>query len=220
LNDSFSEEDNTMIPNNDKSLPSQILVSHSLFERRKELDQLTSAYSSIKNEKKVKKVGGKMKRPIGRVHYRTRSHKSYKIPRKQVSSKRKLSKRTTDIGDNAQKKKKKYRKQLRRVSTLIFDNHKMPIKLATHRWHAKRMEMTSFYGYSLALRSRQRGVKSVERIIKNKAALHDSSYYRPVKISCSHSQLMVFLDNHSVSASSISFFRFSIELVGFQFVYV
>jgi hypothetical protein len=199
-----------MISNNDKGVPSQILVSHYLFERRNELDLLTNVYSRVKDEKKGVKSGGKMKRPIGRLHHRTRSHKSYKLQRKKMNLKRKLSKPTsTSVGNMSTKKK--CRKQLRRVITLIFDNRRTPTKLATHRWHAKRMEMASFYGYSLAFRSRQRGIKSVERIVKSKAVLHDSCYYRPIKICCSHSQLLAFLENHSVSVFYFGVFPSSLN---------
>lgn len=186
----------------------QILVSHYLVERHQQVDWLLNASKKRKREINASKEEGegqkRAKRPIGRLHYRTRSHKSYKIPRKIRSNKRKPSSVTSMID------RKRCRKHRRRSSTIsanayikkgLSDQSTKPShKLANHVWYAKRMKVDrDYYGWQIPLRSNARGLKSLEKLVQRKTLLYDYSYYHPIKLSLSQSIFSGFLTDYTVS---------------------
>jgi hypothetical protein len=182
-----------MTTNPKNQLNTQILISHYVFERENEIERL-------KNLQQSHGVSLKSKRPIGRIHHRTRSHKSFKMPRKQKNNKRKASKMSS-----SRKEENRCRKHRRRAYNIHFfkpaqklSNSKRLIKLPNHVWNAKRMVMEEYYGYHLPMRSSYRGIKTLEKIIQSKTVVHDMSYYKCFKVVTTWIDFIKFIDTHSV----------------------
>jgi hypothetical protein len=172
---------------------SQILVSHYVAEREAEIEKLLGTG-------KKKSIENKCKRPIGRIHYRTRSHKSFKMPRKMINRKRK----SVQADDSS--RCRKHRRRVHNIHIFLPKNNissaGVPKKLPNHVWNAKRMVLEDYYGYLLPMRSSFRGFKALEKIIQSKTLIHDYSYYKPIKISTDLKELHNFISSYSVNCTS------------------
>lgn len=56
--------------------------------------------------------------------------------------------------------------------------------LETHLWHARRMQMSLFCGYKIALRSRQKQIRTVAAFSRHHCVLYDKSYFCTLRLSC------------------------------------
>lgn len=202
---------------------SQILVSHYIFERQKQIQQLHDLHERVQDNQKHSHKKTSLKRPIGRIHHRTRSHKSFKMPRKKVESRRKRKLRINELQNSTKKQatssigplskqvfeENRCRKHRRRSCNIhLFVPKKGPSttnpkkKLTTHVWHAKRMGMGEYYGYMLPMRSAFRGFKALEKMIEEnsgKTFLHDASYYQATKVTTNPTEFARFIESYSVN---------------------
>lgn len=131
------------------------------------------------------------KTPMQRVpkHMRRRAmaHNRFRIP----SRIRALSLKEAGISEQ---KTLKCRKTLRNSKLLMLHYFKRALKrmegageddvrvdegekwLESHLWHAKRMEMGGFFGYKIAVRNRNKCMRSSYKLAKFKSVLYDTSY--------------------------------------------
>ncbi|KAG7399020.1 Ribonucleases P/MRP protein subunit pop1 [Phytophthora boehmeriae] len=57
-----------------------------------------------------------------------------------------------------------------------------PVWLPSHVWHAKRMKMIHRFGHVLAAHRADKSVSSALEAVRQKATLHDASYYRVIEL--------------------------------------
>lgn len=165
------------------SFSSTILVPSYLHERSKEVKTLVTyrdIYSKTRSGKYTNST--EVSRTVGRVHHRTRSFKSYKLPKK--------LKRVKKRKNEGKPWENRCRKHKRRTWKYIFANEDMerdhpgPKRLRSHVWHKKRMVMEDYYGYRVSMKSRFRGMKSLDKTLNERNVIHDFSYYQPHCIEC------------------------------------
>lgn len=142
------------------------------------------------NEKQLKK------RTIGKLYYRTKSFKSYKIPRKRRRTVVKVSKITND---NLLKRCRKHRRHIMRKLADYNTSKTTGIRLQTHVWHTKRMIMKPLYGYMVATRSSFRSFKAIDTLYERKTLVHDNSYEKAISFQCTREDLLAILSSIIVS---------------------
>ena len=179
--------------------PNQILVSHYLYEREKEVKTVIEVSTSRKRAFQIQyeQLGKKkqLKRPVGRVHYRTRSHKRYKFPRKLISKKRKRDNRV----NTCRCRKHRRRPAAFRPGKDDIETSK-PKKLPTHNWHVKRFQMErNYFGCQVPIRRSSKGLKTLERVVTEKSIVHDYSDLEAIVVDASLEAFSQFLLDHSVS---------------------
>ncbi|KJE94664.1 hypothetical protein CAOG_05277 [Capsaspora owczarzaki ATCC 30864] len=65
--------------------------------------------------------------------------------------------------------------------------------LETHVWHAKRMKMADQWGFRLALRSAQRGMRATHRATLHSVTAHDASYHGIIELAGPFQELLSVL---------------------------
>ena len=151
--------------------------------RAKELAHFTSA---IKNkEKSISKTP--MQRVPKHMRRRAMAHNRFRIP----SRIRTISVKKSGVSES---KALRCRKHIRNSKLLLLHYFKRSARgmlkgegaraeesdskwLETHLWHAKRMKMFKYYGFSVARKNFMKCLKGVYRLGKFKSVLYDRSYY-------------------------------------------
>lgn len=219
---------------------SSIAVIPQLLRAKEDINTLTSYQQSIS----AASIPRSNKRPVGQLCHRTRSYRSFKLPRRLKQGlnckKKKLRLQSMPV----EKRCRKFRRRrlllqqvyghidtqqlLQSDSDMILNStNKKPMYLSTHLWHRKRFVMVNRHGIMTAMRSSQRGIKSLQRyslepykismkktktkkiepIVKNKkdcAMMQDVSYLRPLQLLCSRTKAIDIFSSLLVSARPIT----------------
>ena len=77
----------------------------------------------------------------------------------------------------AKEQTRKYKRRPSRAREPFTDRAHPNTWLDTHLWHAKRMHMTNLWGFRLAERHSQSGLRAAYRAFAHSAVLHDASYH-------------------------------------------
>ena len=120
---------------------------------------------------------------------RTTSHFKFKISRRKIDHEK--EKKITE-------KKIKVGRGLRKTSS-------RSIRLSTHLYNAKRMKMSSLWGYIIPKRHTGRGLRALKSILRDHCAIVDQSFYRPINIRGTRSNIMLLLEKFLVLYSSYFF---------------
>jgi hypothetical protein len=151
------------------------------------------------------------KRPIGSLHYRTRSFKSYKLPRRLKRGsllKQRIAKKKEQVSDVGQRCRKERRRprtfaaQLGKLHSydITHWDSKSPspksLRLATHVWHRKRFIVANRSGVMTAMRSSYHGFKAIDAYCKRgKTFVHDQSYLLPLELSCTMEDFLAIFEH-------------------------
>lgn len=181
----------------------------------KSKDDLEKIGQFVTQAKQAQHVLGK--RPLGALHYRTRSFQSYKLPRmlkkgsllKQriQSKKNNTSMEPTLKNTQAIERCRKHRRRKPFLTAVYCDilatnsqNEKLQnqqaqqyplMRLSSHLWHRKRFVMRDRYGVMTAQHSSFHGFKAIDGYSKReKTFVHDQSYLRPLELRCSRDAFM------------------------------
>lgn len=63
--------------------------------------------------------------------------------------------------------------------------------LETHLWHARRMSMTIYCGYKIAVKSRQKQIRTTAAFSKHNSLIYDKSYYCMVRVKGQHCHMLL-----------------------------
>eukprot|EP01117_Protostelium_nocturnum_P015477 TRINITY_DN6012_c0_g1_i1.p1 TRINITY_DN6012_c0_g1~~TRINITY_DN6012_c0_g1_i1.p1 ORF type:complete len:672 (+),score=252.23 TRINITY_DN6012_c0_g1_i1:25-2040(+) len=135
---------------------------------------------------------------------RTMSHNIYRIPRRLRDS----AKREMEGVEGPKKLTKRFRKHKRRPTFILQDyirRQKSFKWIETHIWHAKRMKMTSLWGFKIALHLRDKGSKMMYKQGGNQCIVHDLSYFECFQLSGTQESIVSFFSTlKDPSISNIS----------------
>lgn len=168
------------------------------------------------------------KRPIGSLHYRTRSFRSFKLPRrlkrgtllklKLVKKKELLDLETQNLTTN--------RKRRRRIKAKCYGASADPnialwdrtrinqnaIRMSTHVWHRKRFIMANRFGVMTAMRSSYHGFKAIDNYYKmGKSFIQDQSYLRIVELCCSQDEFLSIFSHITVRARFCNLYSIQLD---------
>ncbi len=172
---------------------------------------LMSSVTDIERSKKLqneKKSFAVLKRPLGALHYRTRSFHPFKLPRKlkkgTLLKRRIVDQKLSSISRFCRKQRRRLYFQSHLLFARYADSAK-PNRLPTHIWHRKRFIMKNRNGIVTAMRSSCRGFKAIDtQRKKNKCFFHDQSYLRTIELICTKEELLLIF-KHTMVMFTFSF---------------
>jgi hypothetical protein len=131
----------------------------------------------------------KRKFTVDGLRFRTRSYRPYRMSHsmktKIAAERKQVLLKLDKLVDSTRRKRRRleFRANTATETAEEGKHNSKPFRLRNHVWHCKRMFMQCMYNVVMPMRSRNKGFKACETVLKTGCCIQDVSYMRCISVS-------------------------------------